>query len=1198
MSKITEWEFTADNASQINEILRDRPELPFSGARCEERKKGSQKRRDLTIYDRKSEVVLTGEVKLPDKPDGRSPFQESLVIDAHRKANDIGVKHFFTWNVNKCVLWKTFEQGKPITERYIEFFDALPAPIRDSDKILDPRVKDQIKRFLVHFLERCAAIFSGVEPMKLLPLDAKFIYIWEAALDPLVTETLAAIHARYDSHRPFHASLDKWMRDEQGWTLSNEEEILRDNLERAAKFSCYVLANKIVFYKALRLRFPKMKALRIPANVETGSALKKLLDGYFEHAMKVSHDYETVFQGDFGDALPFLNDVAVDSWRALSTDTDKFDFTKINYEVMGLIFERLLSTTERHKFGQHYTRSEVVDLINAFCIRRPEATVLDPACGGGTFLVRAYERKSDLASHKLSHEQLIQQLYGLDISAYPVHLTTINLATRNLIEHANYPLVARKDFFRIGAGDKVFRIPLGNGEETTEMVMPKVDAIVGNPPYVRQEKINEYYGKAYKKLLQDLADEDAPGAELSGRSDILCYFFTHGFAFLEDGGHMGLLTSSGWLDTAYGFRLQKFLLDNFEIIAIFESNCEPWFIGARVTTAATILRRQPDAEKRNANNVKFVWLKKPVADFLTYTRTEEDRRQTFDEVRRRVENLTMEEETDVWRVRVVNQGDLYEAGCLPFEVSDDEEDEQDEASDISSSRFVQAALPEYQKNKIGAYTGYKWGIFLRAPEIFSKLIHRSGDRFIPLGQIAEIRRGITTGCDDFFYPVDVTDEALKIKDEEDFIEHYGIRRSDTKKIRIVHAGDGSQHLIEEKYLKPVIHSLMKLDSVEIDPEKYEGRILLVSEPKEKLKNTHVVKYIRWGEREEFHLGSTCVSRSKSRPWYDLAPNRPGAIFWPLAHQYRHIIPVNDVRIIPNKRLFDIYPHKTVDTLTLGAVLNSTVVALTKTFFGRFVGREGNLDTEVSDARMMLVPDPRQAMPSVRKRLESALDSMRNRKALPLVDVDSSETRWTGELALEDRQQLDDAVLELLGIADARERVALRDELYAEITKLYRQIRVAERKMQRHRSATARGGRPTPHSIAQEIWDELDSPPSYKTPLDFIPPRVRTEELHLPAGHAKIIKSDLFHSDGVIIGTVFLELGDPMRSQFVKELAEHDITGSVHVPIDTATCQKALTDYYADINRITEEFNSLAAAYTADETLQNRVVQELWKKVKR
>src|SRR5205085_5906150 len=245
---------------------------------------------------------------------------------------------------------------------------------------------------------------------------------------------------RYEKDKRFQGQLDKWMREKQGWTLSKEdEEIIRDNLERAAKFSCYVLANKIVFYKALRRQFPRLKAMRIPAKTKASDELKALFDDYFAQATKVTRDYETVFQGDFGDSLPCLNEISVESWRDLIEDTEIFDFTQFNYEVIGQIFERMLSTNERHKFGQHYTRSEVVDLINTFCIREPEATVLDPACGGGTFLVRAYQRKSDLAKGRLRHDALIRQLYGLDISAYPVHLTTINLATRDLVERANYP---------------------------------------------------------------------------------------------------------------------------------------------------------------------------------------------------------------------------------------------------------------------------------------------------------------------------------------------------------------------------------------------------------------------------------------------------------------------------------------------------------------------------------------------------------------------------------------------------------------------------------------------------------------------------------------------------------------------------------------------------------------------------------------
>ena len=682
MEPINEWTLTADIAKWAEQIMRDRPDLPFSHAAVEERGRGSRRRRDLTLYARSGKPAITGELKMPDSPDGRSPFQDSLVLDAHEKADSIGVEYYFTWNVNRCVLWKTFEQGKPITERYLAHFPVFPTPIRSSEQLGHPLVQQRIKEFLAQFLERCAVIMVGEEPAPSVPLDERFVLVWESALEQPVAQTLRTLSLRYLKDKEFTAALDKWMREGQEWIISHREDYVRDNLERAAKLSCYVLANRIIFYKALRRRFRRMRELRIPTTVASGADFQALVADHFDHAIQVTKDYETVFRGDYGDSLTFLSDDAVDSWRDLVDQTDHFDFTQIGYETIGQIFERTLSTEERHKFGQHYTRSEVVDLINAFCIRQPEATVLDPACGGGTFLVRAYARKRDLANGELSHQKLLQQLHGLDIAAYPAHLSTMNLATRDLIDQANYPLVTRADFFNTDPGDPVFRVPLGSaGGQATAIQLEKVDAVVGNPPYVRQEKIGEYYGKHYKALLREQAGRDAPGSQLSGRSDIHCYFFTHGLAFLKDGGYLGLLTSSTWLDTTYGFRLQQFLLENFEIVAVIESNCEPWFSGARVTTAITILRRQPDPEVRAANNVKFVWLTRPLSDLLTYTRLEDDRRLTFEELRERIEAATGTDEFLVsltgnqpisvrqeamtgLRIRIVNQGGLGHLGCL------------------------------------------------------------------------------------------------------------------------------------------------------------------------------------------------------------------------------------------------------------------------------------------------------------------------------------------------------------------------------------------------------------------------------------------------------------------------------------------------------------------------------------------------------
>ncbi len=293
-------------------------------------------------------------------------------------------------------------------------------------------------------------------------------------------------------------------------------------------------------------------------------------------------------------------------------------------------------------------------------------------------------------------------------------------------------------------------------------------------------------------------------------------------------------------------------------------------------------------------------------------------------------------------------------------------------------------------------------------------------------------------------------------------------------------------------------------------------------------------------------------------------------------------------------MYDIFTQANYDEKVLCAILNSTLVALAKAFFGRYVGREGNLDTEVTDVKMMLVPNPQIALPETSKKIISAFDSMRKRKALPLVDVDSTdEENWTGELALSDRQQLDDAVLELVGIADARERKILRDELYREIRKLYRQIRVAEKKMQKFSSASAGKDKQTAHSIAEEIWTELAPPPKFFTPLDFIPAGAATETIDLPLGKAKVAAKSLWQDDGISIGDRFIELGSVERSNFVKTLSDLSVHGKIEIPASKEICEKAVEKNEKEAATLNELFYAEAAIFVADEYLQEKIVRELW-----
>ena len=422
-------------------------------------------------------------------------------------------------------------------------------------------------------------------------------------------------------------NLDPWML-EQGWILSDDPSSIQDLLENAAKAACYALANRLLFYDALLKRYGgDLQNLDIPEHIDTGERLDAHLSGYFEKARIATNDYETVFRDDrqdMGVRIPFLSDAAVGHWRDLVEEINRFDLSKLDYDIIGRMFERLIDPGERHKYGQYYTRPEVVDLINSFCIQTADAKVLDPACGGGTFLVRAYARKKGLSPAR-QHGQLLSEIFGIDISRYATHLTTINLATRDLVDEENYPQVATSDFFSVKTGKRFLQLPahkqqtaarspgLGKTQQR-DIVIPQLDAVVGNPPYVRQEHIksgnNGKTREGTKEYYQKLVHDEA-GIKLSGRSDLHLYFWPHAKTFLKEDGWFGFLTSSQWLDVEYGFKLQEWILQNFAVVAILESRDEPWFVGARVATAVTILRCEPDAEKRMRNVVSLRSVTRP-----------------------------------------------------------------------------------------------------------------------------------------------------------------------------------------------------------------------------------------------------------------------------------------------------------------------------------------------------------------------------------------------------------------------------------------------------------------------------------------------------------------------------------------------------------------------------------------------------------
>jgi SAM-dependent methyltransferase len=649
---VDERTFAARASGWINAILADRTDLPFGRSEVEEHATGGARRRDITIYDRSDRKAITGEVKMPDRPGGSSPYTGALVEDAHRKASTDGVEYFFTWNVNKLVVWKTFEPGTTLLNRALQPFDV--ADISTSAELEQQLVADEIRGALEEVLEYLADLLAGSATLPLRPLDERFIAILEAGLQTIINQTADGISSKQTADARWEQELRDWMVRVQDWVVTDVE--WNRLIERSARLASYVLMMKLVFYESLRKRHAELPELAVPSGVETGPQLDSLFEGFFRMAMAASNDYETLFERDFGAELPATSDSAVSSWRDLVEQIEDFDFTRLDYDILGRIFERLIDHRERAQYGQYYTKPDVVDLINSFAIKAKDDVVLDPGCGGGTFLVRAYARKRYLGL--TDHEDLLSTIFGVDLSQFGAHLSSVNLAVRELVDAANYPRVVHDNYFDVFLGETFTSVPALAGGDKIAVKVPQFDAIVGNPPYTRQELLDKDHLE--RALLRDYGGR--PPA-YSRRSDIHVYFWLHSAAFLAPGGRLAFLTSSNWLDALYGVQLQQFMLDNFRILAIMESNVEPWFEEARVATTATVLEREEDRDKRDANIVRFVRFDRPLHELLPHSESEVDRQSGVETLRDLI--LAQDAQStalDGIRVRAIRQDALRNLG--------------------------------------------------------------------------------------------------------------------------------------------------------------------------------------------------------------------------------------------------------------------------------------------------------------------------------------------------------------------------------------------------------------------------------------------------------------------------------------------------------------------------------------------------------
>lgn len=775
-----------------------------------------ENRADITLKNSSGKPIFFIELKDPTAKDGKSVFDSNVLLREVERAQRIDIRYFGNCNFLACAFFdkdKLFEKVS-VNEGFFTLTDIIQlsrsyAPSKE--------ITSKLKNIAEFYLERAIEILDK-KPIKFSDLDELFIFKIRKLIEVYSHPISNLVWEKYRQNKAFEKEINRYTQSQ----LWNKPQTY-DEIENLTHISVLMLISKLIFYKAYvdNQTWHNLSPMQVPDSVETANDLEEVIWTYFETFHEVTGNFELLIgkRSDIIFKMPFASEAVIDLVKDLLDTEGHYNFSNIPFDIIGRIFEELIRDDERHKLGQYFTPPHVIDLINAYAIRQSDDKVLDPSCGSGTFLVRAYERKKQLCAEEgkgAKHENLLNEIYGNDISNYPAYLSMLNLAIRNT-RHPSYPRIANKDFFAIiERGTLVLHNQQGKLERKP---LPKFDAIVGNPPYTRQEEIGSLHGTVSKPEIQSLIKGEC-GFEPSQRTSIFAYFFYHATTFLKEGGYLAFICQNSWLDTDYGIDMQRYLMRHYEIIAIMDSEVERFFPSASVNTTIVILRKQRDEDLCNNNTVKFIYFTSTLAEAIKNYKGV-NRLQQF------LETVTESTETDNFRINCIKQETLA--------------------------------------------NHTKWGQFLKAPKIYFDIIDRGADKFVPLSKIADdIKFGLKTGCNDFFILKVVkqqSDEILKVVVNN---IHNIKRVSDIndENLCLVINGFNEVWLIEKQFLFPMLTSPKDTKNYEVNPKDLPYWVFINDKEREDLKSNYPYsyKYIHDGEIKQINKASSLAARKK---WYFL-----------------------------------------------------------------------------------------------------------------------------------------------------------------------------------------------------------------------------------------------------------------------------------------------------------------------------------------
>lgn len=619
----------------------------------------------LKLLDYRSGVnLLQQDIKDGDKPDFRTLETNKFILDAKSTGVPLTAKRDPKSAINQIERYlstfKGYEYGILFNLQRFEFFQRINVQDKiktkhlaertinldkllvnfDEDRLEETNDFDNFKWFYDQFKFRHIKPEDYVEIIKnrktqdLIIPDKKYLkkLVYGLAiriqdnikgqLSPMLNDLEYHIHLKYE--------LDKILQEINPETDENKYGIAAEELVKQISY--------VILLRFILIRVFEDNDL-ISVNLYDGG-FKKKLDPPFSFTLKEILRDARVEAGElftyFEDKFPYNFQITRDKDLLINIlyELSKINFAEINFDLIGDLYEHYLNEDERKDKGQYYTPHFIVEFIlnRIGFINTPAGniltkTLLDPACGSGSFLVEAAIRirNAGLNREAEAKRSIANNLHGSELTAFASRLAELNLVIQvlTLIKRIENEEERQTHSFRVCTTDSLMRIFnhdefSGSGNLTFDtsgftstykdvfvnLIAGKndFDYVVGNPPYVGE--------KGHKELFRPLQNHPYWRHHYMGKSDYLYYFIILGLSKLREGGKLGFITTQYWLTADGAGKLRKYILEYARIVEIIDFKGIKLFPEAQGQENIVVVMQKCSIDADRANNkIKIIEFK-------------------------------------------------------------------------------------------------------------------------------------------------------------------------------------------------------------------------------------------------------------------------------------------------------------------------------------------------------------------------------------------------------------------------------------------------------------------------------------------------------------------------------------------------------------------------------------------------------------